>query len=79
MSNVESPHLTVKQLAERYQTDAKGIYNLRHRRKLPAAITRGGRLMWPLAVIEAHERALREQDPKRPDAPEMRAPEAAAA
>lgn len=83
MSNTESPHLTVDDLAVRWKTNRKGIYNLRHRRRLPPAIRQGnekrGRLLWPLAAIEAHERESLATDPKRPDAPEMRPAESAAA
>jgi hypothetical protein len=53
----DSPHLTVAQLAKRWHTTEQAIYHLRHRRKAPRAFRRGRQLLFPLAVVEAHEAA----------------------
>jgi hypothetical protein len=50
-----SPHLTVKQLAKRWQTTPTAIYIARHRGKAPAAFRRGGNVLFPLAQVLAWE------------------------
>ncbi|WP_063735575.1 hypothetical protein [Streptomyces sp. RTd22] len=60
----ESPHLTVKQLAARWQTTAQAIYMARHRRKAPRGFKRGRELMFPLAEVEAFEAQALDTDPK---------------
>lgn len=72
MTTTASPHLTVSQLAERWHTDPKGIYNLRQRGKTPPAMRRGRILLFPLAAVEAHEQALLAADSRRTTTVEMR-------
>ncbi|WP_062215666.1 helix-turn-helix domain-containing protein [Streptomyces sp. NBRC 109706] len=72
MTTTMSPHLTVSQLAARWHTDPKGIYNLRQRGKTPPAMRRGRILLFPLAEVEAHERRLLDADSQRANTVEMR-------
>lgn len=51
----ESPHLTVAQLADRWQTTKKAIYNMRSEGTAPPCFKRGRNLMFPLSAVEAHE------------------------
>ncbi|MEU3620648.1 DNA-binding protein [Streptomyces sp. NPDC006872] len=51
----QSPHLTVKQLASRWQTTATAIYIARHRGKAPAAFKQGALVLFPLAEVERYE------------------------
>jgi predicted DNA-binding transcriptional regulator AlpA len=51
----ESPHLNVAQLAARWQTTKKAIYNMRSEGTAPPCFKRGRNLMFPLAEVEAHE------------------------
>lgn len=51
----ESPHLTVPQLAARWQTTKKAIYNMRSEGTAPPCFKRGRNLMFPLSAVEAHE------------------------
>ncbi|MEU0427873.1 DNA-binding protein [Streptomyces canus] len=53
----ESPHLTVRQLAARWQTTPTAIYIARHRGKAPKAFKRGTALLFPLAEVERFEAA----------------------
>lgn len=50
-----SPHLTVKQLAERWQTTPTAIYIARHRGKAPKALRRGRTVLFPLIEVERFE------------------------
>ncbi|MHC3475427.1 helix-turn-helix transcriptional regulator [Streptomyces sp. 7R007] len=74
-------HLTVKQLAERWNTTPQAIRILRHRGRAPKAFKRGkGRaapVLFPLAEVEAFEAAQMAQDvpSQRGTAPEHRPPE----
>lgn len=52
-----SPHLTVPQLAARWQTTAQAIYIARHRGKAPMGFKRGVMVLFPLAAVEAFEAA----------------------
>jgi predicted DNA-binding transcriptional regulator AlpA len=74
-TETQSPHLTVRQLAARWQTTEQAIYNLRNRRKLPRAFKRGRNLLWPVAAIEAHEASQLAADCKSPAQYDMRPPE----
>ncbi|MFB7900305.1 DNA-binding protein [Streptomyces xiamenensis] len=66
MSTQSSPHLTVGQLAERWQTTPRAIYCLRQRGRTPDAIKAGRILLFPIDRVEAHEAAaLREDAEKR--------------
>jgi hypothetical protein len=54
----ESPHLTIKQLADRWQTTPQAIRIARHRGKAPKGFKRGGRtspVLFPLTEVEAFE------------------------
>ncbi|MEU1800801.1 DNA-binding protein [Streptomyces sp. NPDC019937] len=75
----ESPHLTVPQLAERWQTTPQAIYMARHRRKAPKGFRRGREVLFPLAEVEAFEAAAVDADPKSGTAmdPTLRPPEPA--
>lgn len=50
-----SPHLTVPQLAERWQTTTQAIYIARHRGRAPKAFKRGVAVLFPLAEVLAFE------------------------
>ena len=52
-----SPFLTIAQLADRWHTTKKTIYNLRSAGKLPPGIRRGRNVLIPLAAITAKENA----------------------
>jgi predicted DNA-binding transcriptional regulator AlpA len=60
----ESPHLTVAQLADRWQTTKKAIYNMRSLGTAPPCFKRGRNLMFPLGEVEAHERAGMHAQPR---------------
>lgn len=60
----ESPHLTVEQLATRWQTTKNAIYIARHRRKAPKGFRRGRELRFPVAEVERFEAAALDADPK---------------
>ncbi|MDJ1132434.1 helix-turn-helix domain-containing protein [Streptomyces iconiensis] len=62
----ESPHLTVAELAARWHTTENAIYHLRHRRKLPPAISGGRKLLWPRTAIEEYEAGEIATDPQSP-------------
>ncbi|MFF3310539.1 helix-turn-helix transcriptional regulator [Streptomyces sp. NPDC002952] len=51
-----SPHLTVAQLAARWQTTKSAIYVARHRGKAPNGFKSGKAVLFPLAEVEAWER-----------------------
>jgi hypothetical protein len=51
----KSPHLTVPQLAARWQTTPAAIYIARHRGKAPKGFKRGVNVLFPLAAVEAFE------------------------
>lgn len=51
----QSPHLTVQQLAARWQTTTTAIYIARHRGKAPRGFKSGARVLFPLTEVEAHE------------------------
>lgn len=46
-----SPHLTVAQLANRWQTTPQAIYTARHRGKAPKGFKRGVGLLFPLSEV----------------------------
>lgn len=73
----ESPHLTVKQLAARWQTTEQAIYMARHRRKAPKGFRRGREVLFPLAEVEAFEAAAVDADPKSSTDPTAQPPEPA--
>ncbi|MFE7954445.1 helix-turn-helix transcriptional regulator [Streptomyces sp. NPDC057413] len=50
-----SPHLTVAQLAERWQTTPAAIYIARHRGKAPKGFKRGTKVLFPLTEVERFE------------------------
>jgi hypothetical protein len=52
-----SPHLTVAQLAARWQTTPAAIYIARHRGKAPTGFKRGVKVLFPLAEVERFEAA----------------------
>ena len=51
------PHLTTEELAVLLRTTPGNVHVMRSRGKAPKAIKRGNRLLWPLAEVEAWERA----------------------
>ena len=50
-------HLTTAELAERLRTSANAIRIMRSRGQAPRCIRRGNKLLWPVAEVEAWERA----------------------
>ncbi len=52
---VESPHLTVAQLADRWHTTPQAIYTARHRGKAPKGFKRGVKLLFPISQVEEFE------------------------
>lgn len=76
-----APHLTVKQLAKRWQTTPRAIYIARHRGKAPKAFKRGrgqtSAVLFPLAEVEKFEAARMAEDrpSHRGTTPEHRPPE----
>ncbi|WP_086768132.1 helix-turn-helix domain-containing protein [Streptomyces bobili] len=52
-----SPHLTVKQLAKRWQTTPTAIYIARHRGKAPTGFKRGALVLFPISEVERFEAA----------------------
>lgn len=52
-----SPHLTVQQLADRWQTTAAAVYIARHRGKAPKGFKRGVKVLFPITEVEAFEAA----------------------
>lgn len=61
----ESPHLTVDQLAVRWQTTKKAIYNMRSEGTAPECFKRGRNLMFPLSAVVAHEAKRMHTQPPR--------------
>lgn len=59
----EGPHLTTKELGKRWGNKTpNAIHILRHRRRAPKGFRVGGILLFPLAEVEAFERAKQEAD-----------------
>lgn len=50
-----SPHLTVKQLAERWHKSEQAIYAMRHKGKAPRAFKSGIGVLFPLSEVEQWE------------------------
>lgn len=72
----ESPHLTVAQLAARWQTTKQAIYIARHRGKAPNGFKRGRDVLFPIAEVEAFEASRMAADkPSNRGAEVHRAPE----
>jgi predicted DNA-binding transcriptional regulator AlpA len=55
-------HLTIQDLAERWNTTRQVVYGMRHRREGPPAMRIGRELRWRLEDVELWEATRREGD-----------------
>lgn len=67
--------LTIRELAERWKTTPRAIYNMRYIGTAPRCFKRGRNLMFPLAEVERWEDAGLAADPKAPHEAANRPPE----